>query len=274
MKREPFRYGRGRCIFCGREPPFVKISKEHVFGDWLRELFPRDAKTTHTLGTIDLPYFGSALRAPITRSVVGQGHAGSKKVKVVCEECNSTWLSNLVEDAAKPVLKQLIAGYPGALTEEKQKTVALWAAKTIMTAEHINRAHAVVTQEDRTWLKTTLTPPAGWFIRIAPFDGARWANLGIYQNAAKLDAKKTGTNTVEPHYLGLTFIGVGHLFVLAFYSSWSRLQSILAGMSVPHVALIWPPSGRAVGWPFSPYVLARIRGFVVGKSCFAIFLDS
>jgi hypothetical protein len=104
-KGNPFLYGRRRCIFCERRPPDVKISKEHVFADWLRDIFPRDAKTTHTLGVID---WQRGLARPTVTKKHGQGHSGSKKVRAVCQECNGTWLSSL-EDTAKPILTLLMA---------------------------------------------------------------------------------------------------------------------------------------------------------------------
>ena len=35
-----------RGIFCEGRP----VTKEHFIGEWLREIFPRDTSTTHTLG--------------------------------------------------------------------------------------------------------------------------------------------------------------------------------------------------------------------------------
>ena len=215
MKRAPFRSGRGRCIFCQREPPAVKISKEHVFGDWLRDIFPRDANTTHTLGAIDYPTGFSSHRRPIVTRIVGQGHSGSKKVKVVCKNCNETWLSNRVEDAAKPILIPMIAGRSGLLTEDMQAIVATWFAKTAMTAEHLRREYNAITQKERTWLMNNLTPPSGWFIRAAGYSGTQWSKLSIYQNTGKLEVPSVNDDAAEPHNLGLT------LSVSAFVPFWS-----------------------------------------------------
>jgi hypothetical protein len=98
MVRIPFLYGRGSCIFCQQQPPTVKISKEHIFGDWLREMFPRDAGTTHTHGIIKWPFPGSQLAKPSIQTRIRPGHSGSKKVRAVCETCNSGWMSTSIED--------------------------------------------------------------------------------------------------------------------------------------------------------------------------------
>src|SRR5262249_3469650 len=145
-KRSPFLRGRRTCIFCTKRPPEVKITREHIFGDWLRELFPRDDKTTHTHGIITFP---PQAKPSLWLNPRGQGHSGSKKVAVVCRNCNETWLSNSVEDAAKPILVPLIVGRSGALSRDMQRCLALWAAKTTMTAEHTHRGKGVIRQSER-----------------------------------------------------------------------------------------------------------------------------
>jgi hypothetical protein len=133
MRNRPaFKYGRGRCIFCERQPPEIKISKEHVFADWLRAIFPRSDKITHTLGYVNWTTAPGSSRPTITAKR-GQGHSGSKKVKAVCQSCNETWLSNDIEDAAKPILIPLIANQTLTLNVEMQWRLARWAAKTGMS---------------------------------------------------------------------------------------------------------------------------------------------
>ena len=157
----PFKYGRGQCIFCTRQPPEVKISNEHLFGDWLRELFPRDAGMTHTHGIITYPIRGSGLTKPVLHTAQKQGHTGSKKLRFVCKSCNETWLSNLVENAAKPILEQMLQSRPLMINREMQRVLATWAAKTAMVAEYVNPDLISIKQPDRTALKEKSDSPTG-----------------------------------------------------------------------------------------------------------------
>jgi hypothetical protein len=247
-KRPAFLYGRGRCIFCERQPPDVKISREHIFGDWLREIFPRDASTTHTHGIIDWPVTGPADMAPTVTIGGGQGHSGTKKVKVVCATCNETWLSTKVEDAAKPILIPLIAGRAGDLSVATQRILATWAAKTVMTAEHVNKRPPVVLQSERTWLKENLSPPPGWFVSAMPYDGAEWRELGIFQHSGRLAVPSIDNGTETEHHIGLTFVGMGHLFLLVRYSSWSRVWDMFSGTGIMDTLRIWPPHQTSMSW--------------------------
>src|SRR4051812_32995805 len=112
-RKPPFLHGRKTCIFCERQPPDVKITGEHIFSDWLREIFPRDEKTTHTQGIITWPLVGLPSAPPSIKLYPKHGHSGSRKVGVVCNRCNERWLSNQVEEAAKPILIPMIVGRTG-----------------------------------------------------------------------------------------------------------------------------------------------------------------
>jgi hypothetical protein len=254
-KREPFLYGRRQCIFCERQPPAVKISKEHVFGDWLRDLFPRDSATTHTLGLIDWKRGG--LHQPTITRTQGQGHSGSKKVKVVCKECNETWLSNSIEDIAKPILTLLITGQPTTIDADMQRILASWAAKTVMTSEQVNKDKAVVQQHERTWLKDKLEPPPGWHIWIGSYSGMQWRDLAIFQHQGGLTVPSTDISGSTEHNLELTMIGAGQLLFLVINSTWQRIWDILEGLGTPGgvgLARIWPITDAAIRWP-RPLVL-------------------
>jgi hypothetical protein len=163
------------------------MSKEHIFGDWLRPLFPRDAGTTHTHGIVTWPLTGPKHVAPSLATFERQGHSGSKKVRVVCKPCNEGWLSNDIESVAKPVLIPLIRGRAGIVNHATQRIVSTWAAKIAMTAEHVNPDKSVIHQAERTWLKVNLLPPHGWHIWAVTYAGSKWRDLGIFQHLGRLE---------------------------------------------------------------------------------------
>jgi hypothetical protein len=250
----PFKYGRRRCIFCTRQPPDVTISKEHVFADWLRDIFPRDDKTTHTMGIVDW-LFGPI---PPFKLKHGQGHSGSKKVKAVCATCNQVWLSNNVEDAAKPILIPLIENTKLTINVNMQRILATWAAKTAMTAEQIHADKGVIQQSERTWLKDDLSPPNGWNIWIGSYGGSALRDLGIFQHMGRLEVSSVDKNAPTEHNLQLTMIGMRHLLFLILNSSWPNVWDILDSLGSPNsvdLARIWPIREPTVLWPRSLYLL-------------------
>jgi hypothetical protein len=249
-KNPPFLYGRGRCIFCAE----FGVSKEHVFGLWLREFFPRDETTTHTRGIVEWQEIATP-DGPSIFTKTGQGHSGAKQVKVVCKRCNETWLSNSVEETAKPILISLIEGRTGTVTLDMQRVLALWAAKTSMTSAHINKK-PVTQQYEYSWLKRHLIPPPGWFISAAPYSGTEWRNLGVFQHSGRLEVSVNDGCAVE-HNLVLTFIGMGHLLLIVQSSTWPRLFPFI-GDRIKGTARIWPPSRQPFDWP-APYAFTDIE---------------
>src|SRR5688572_9634129 len=90
---------RGKtCIFCG--PTDAKITNEHIWPQWISELFYKKPKknqyrvvraSAHTTGLA------------VMRRTFHSADLDSR-VKVVCEPCNTTWMSDLENTHAKPLL--------------------------------------------------------------------------------------------------------------------------------------------------------------------------
>jgi hypothetical protein len=226
----------------------VKISKEHVFGDWLGQIFPHAGNSTHTHGIIDWPVAAPNNEPPTITIGGGQGHSGTKKVKVVCATCNETWLSTKIENATKPILIPLIAGLPVELLIADQGKLATWAAKTVMTAEHVNKRPPAILQSERTWLMGTLSPPPGWFIFATPYSGTEWRELGIFQHSGRLAVSSTENSIETDHHIGLTFFGMSHLLLLVLYSSWSRAWAAFNENDLMKTLRIWPPQQTSMQW--------------------------
>ncbi len=120
---------RVRCIFC---LGYENISREHVVPDWVRQIIPK--KPHHGQKFILTQSIQSnlppRLRPRHQSARVRQGHPISRKVKAVCERCNTGWLSNL-EDELKPQLRALILGEVLDLTPWDQRRLATSAADTV-----------------------------------------------------------------------------------------------------------------------------------------------
>jgi hypothetical protein len=118
----------GKCIFCGQG----NLSKEHLFPNWLRNVFPRSALSTHTQGRVTWPEGKKHIKTK-----KGQGHSGTKKLRVVCKKCNNGWMSKL-ESTSQPLLSSLIDGNSVTLDTDAQSLLSLWVAKTVCVAENLN----------------------------------------------------------------------------------------------------------------------------------------
>lgn len=115
---------RKKCIFCRRDDQ--KITKEHVFPDWLSELFG-DSFTAINEGTTSE---GKVLYR--YESKVFQ-----QTVNTVCKSCNNNWMSE-IENQAKPILTKMLRDKNIVLDKKSQLKIATWAMKTILVMNHDN----------------------------------------------------------------------------------------------------------------------------------------
>ncbi len=184
------------CIFCGG----AGLSKEHLFADWLRELFPRTNKDMHTFGTTKMwPNY------TVERK---QGHSGSKKIREVCTVCNNGWISDL-DNHAKLIASELIVGKPLRVNPDRQRTLATWLAKISMVGDHIERQRSKVSQEHRSYLRDNLSPPSTWQIWVSSYGGLRWHHLRMEQFRSALELP----NRPKTYFVS-NVIGMGAMLAL------------------------------------------------------------
>jgi hypothetical protein len=233
----------GRCIFCTG----FRLTKEHLFADWLRELFPRSASDTHTMGEAE---------GEPWRIIRRQGHSGSKKIRAVCDTCNNGWISG-IDDAAKHAATSLILGEARVVTPDMQRTLSSWFAKIAAVADSRDRRRSKVTQRQRTWLMEHHEPPEEWEIWIASYGGADYRDLALFQNGGHLDfSPVSGPSKKLAGYAQTTFLGLGRLAVLVIAHDF-RAVDFSVGTYAQIGRRIWPV-GAEFGWPF-PRVLTDVE---------------
>lgn len=104
------------CCFC---PSTANITGEHIWSDWMNKLFSPAKLTFHKIeddGSASKPWFAPDLNL---------------KANVVCDKCNSTWMSELESFHAKPAMSNLILGKTvNAITYPQAHSISLFAFKT------------------------------------------------------------------------------------------------------------------------------------------------
>jgi hypothetical protein len=113
------------CAFCTNSG---KLTKEHIFAKWVRDLFP---------GPVDSFYIGGMSN----RNERFVTDAMDWKAKVVCSSCNNTWMKDIEEIDAKPVLTPLITGSETdiPLTQAMARAIAIYSFKTAVVQDHAGR---------------------------------------------------------------------------------------------------------------------------------------
>jgi hypothetical protein len=120
--------GSGRCIFCSAAGT---MTGEDVLGQWLQRIDLDQSPVPHGTGWLNRIGREIGTRPPYRQ-----------RIRDVCTECNSVWMSRL-ENTASRVLTPFILGTAGVLEGADLGPIAAWMQKTCLTAMYVS------TSEDR-----------------------------------------------------------------------------------------------------------------------------
>lgn len=152
----------GTCIFCDAR----QDSNEHVFPQWLRDLFPEDKVGPAVARFIegqpgDEPY-----------NIIETGAIATIEAGIVCQECNNVWMSNM-ETQTRPLIEPQALGQPTTLDMAEQVQLAAWAVKTSMACEMtLRRRDDLFSPADRRIVRIERRPPASVIVQAAAYTGS------------------------------------------------------------------------------------------------------
>jgi hypothetical protein len=230
----------GVCIFCGG----VKLSKEHAFAKWLHPHLPMKPIANHEAFSehILLTHTDSKVKV---RS--GDPHSGT--VRVVCETCNTGWMSSL-QEAARPALLPMVQGKRSSLHKRHLQNLCGWVAMFVMVNEwrEKNRAFAGVSQEERSFLMENGVPPKTWKIWIGelarPGGIYHHTSIPVAGNGVEVDM----IDGIPMPNTQVTTVSMGPLFIHAFSSSYPR-ASVNQRLPAETMSQVWPIRHSPVTWP-------------------------
>jgi hypothetical protein len=165
---------RSFCIFCGGGGVFGnKMSGEHLWSDWMDDLLPHSNEYLEFKTT-----FSGGNRTPsrITERT-RPGASNKKKLKVVCTNCNTQWMSR-IETIAKPYLTSLITGEPIFLDRAAKNIVARWIVLKMFISDHNSvrdhPADPIFDQPARDDFRLSSQVPDGIRIWLGSHQGDKW----------------------------------------------------------------------------------------------------
>ena len=193
-----------RCIFCQSAQ---KLSREHVWADWLRNYLQRPNKRAfHFVSS-------SKTGGQITRGKLNRpGDLHAQRLQVVCKSCNETWMGKL-QEAAKPIIVPLLNDNWDYLGEREQRILAAWAIMFTMVNEFSHPESVAAPQRHRDQFRNTSTIPPDWSVWLgrARFDLGHTGTAN-HHGAAFVPIEPKGLPKV--HYFQSTGFTVGNLFFL------------------------------------------------------------
>jgi hypothetical protein len=172
-----------RCIFCGDT---AELTREHIRADWLKNYLPK-TKVNYQAGRLIVNRPGIPDSAKSTK--IG-GDPLSRRVKCVCEGCNTGWMKG-IQDLAKPIVVPMIGGHKVSLNRAEQRTLAAWIAMAVMCSEFGRNQLQAISPKDRDTLYRHKVPPkANWQIWIGRYQRKVSENEWDHRALLILPAKK------------------------------------------------------------------------------------
>lgn len=237
------------------------MSKEHLWPNWMEAYFSKHKRRDETSGDFKRSRnSGSKLK---TTQWTRDGGPHTKKLRVVCEDCNSTWMSEL-ETEAKKYLEPMLLGRPLLLDTEAQRVMSEWVALKVLTVEMAKAVgeplKAIFDQAIRSEFMVTRAVPSGfkiWLGRVGsiPSD-SKWevsfkrvstslAMFPVYHPGDPLPPMVDGTD----HNIQSITWGVGQLLIYAIATNDAKLDRELSLSVDGRLSPVWPPGGTPLYWP-------------------------
>jgi hypothetical protein len=230
--------GKRHCIFCGN----LADSREHLLPEWLQEVLPSDKPVMHFWE------MGGIKRKPWEKKPFRE------KSKMVCEGCNTGWMSRL-EDMAKPVLAPAIARTKACLFDlQAQWTAARWATKTVYVLQ-AQGPQLLAPPVHPLLLKENVKPPQEVSVWVGSHARAVDDPISTAYVQQPLALLPDEEHLKEPRNFGyLGFLAVGGISFLVVGHRFRNYVECILGEEGRHPASelfikIWPRARKVVPWP-------------------------
>lgn len=220
------------CLFC----PNLADSREHLWSSWMNEVLPTKApgSTTYTLDREGEDSKSWLSPKPATHTV-----------KVVCETCNTGWMSK-IEARAKPIMVPLLRGEERELHKADQEALAAWAYLKTVIAEHLNPRTATIPELHRRWLHDHVLPPTGVFVFVAAAELEKHSDTFYLNKKLRIDHGPPLPPEESNGYVAT--MAIGQLVLQIGGTLFEKVEMVHQAPFDKLVNRIWPFQ-KAISWP-------------------------
>lgn len=226
------------CAFC---PETANLSLEHLWSDWMNDLFPGKKRFTrkNEKGEIISQFISPDL---------------NWKARVVCKKCNNTWMSQIEQQHAKPAMTDLITGKVEIeISNSRARSLALFAFKTAVVFDHVARTRPpFFERSDRHRFATSLVIPNNVGMWMAGFLPVGKGEVHTCYHKGELSNRR-----LEMY---VCTYAVGHL-TLQIVAAKSGNWTIAPTPGFEYSAIpFWPSLPKGIVWPVAQ-VLKNVPDF-------------
>ncbi len=156
-----------------------------------------------------------------------------------------------LEDVSKPVLRPLIHGEETDLTEEDQRQISTWFAKTVFTTEFLGGPPYYFTNEDRLNFMTNLQIPYPVVFFLSAYLGP--LNITVHKSHLPLLLSSEGNDGPISVDSYSATVSIKHLVLQVFaLKGAENLGSVKTNFAIhwkDTFVQIWPIRSERVKWP-------------------------
>jgi hypothetical protein len=248
---------QGMCIFCQGHG----MTKQHVWPNWISKseiaLQSQNAqRNTHSQALyglkVELDVNNKLARInPYLKRLDHQGSILSRKLRMVCANCNNTWMSDL-ENKAKEIVLRLQAHQDCILSTEEQVALATWITLLTIVAEFTDIPQKKIPLIERALFYQEHKPLPDWQIWIGKYRGIEWdlryRHYGIGGGFKRQDASdKVIESLVIGSAQSSTFV-IGGLLIVVMSADVDVFKERIAGHNSNSLYKIWPLSNKEIEW--------------------------
>jgi hypothetical protein len=152
-----------KCWFCFREGGTVKITKEHIYGDWTKNVLPPQARIRAITEGAWRPGQGYMI---VKDMQIPEPHHQTK-VNGFCKPCNEGWMEDL-EAPLQQMAPRLFYARPTSFSAGEAEAIACWAAMKAMVRDAAsNPAIRAVRAADRKRMYLSHKPVPNTYVWLA-----------------------------------------------------------------------------------------------------------
>jgi hypothetical protein len=151
---------KGKCAFCDRHG---NLTSEHAWPKWLHNILFLELRNLHHCHLTVRPNRHSGSKFLINREQ-RSGDPGSRKLPIVCANCNNGWMS-ILQEHSKPYLTPIIQGQWINLSECRE-VFAKWCVMTTMVNEYQDPPTISIPQLERDRLRLGLPLSDNWLVWV------------------------------------------------------------------------------------------------------------
>jgi hypothetical protein len=221
-----------------------------MWPDWLRDHVPRRITSR---GQQSVTLYKDREPEHTVRHRTGDPHAA--RLRIVCEICNTGWMSRLQEQT-KAILVPMLAGNNVTLYPKDQKLLARWIAMFVMTNEFSNndQTKIAISARERTFVMNRNRAPANWRIWIGRFERSDADGLWAHHSIPISDKRHPIDMTEDDRPIAntqATTFAIGDIYVTVLSSAITEIvrRWHFGPRGAQLLKQIWPTIHRAVHWP-------------------------